>query len=61
MDIGKKYGLCEFCGETMSIHINVNKPLEHKFQPIRVANETLATKYRILRWPRRNWYHQFPR
>jgi hypothetical protein len=31
MDGGKSYGKCQICGGTMSVHINVDKPLDHKF------------------------------
>jgi len=31
MDSGKHYGLCTICGGTMSVHINVSKPVDHKF------------------------------
>ncbi len=31
MDNGSNYGYCTVCGGTMSVHINVSKPLDHKF------------------------------
>ena len=33
MDSGKLYGLCTICGKTMSVHINVSRPLDHKIGP----------------------------
>ena len=31
MDGSKSHGKCTICGGNMSIHINVSKPLDHKF------------------------------
>ena len=33
MDTGKNYGACVVCGGTISLHINVARPLNHKFTP----------------------------
>lgn len=31
MDAGKTYGRCTVCNGTMSVHINVGRPLDHAF------------------------------
>lgn len=31
MDGAVKYGKCGICGGTLSLHINVSKPLDHKW------------------------------
>ena len=33
MDAGKNYGACAVCGGTISLHINVARPMNHKFTP----------------------------
>lgn len=37
MDGGKRYGLCATCNGTMSVHINVSRPADHKFTKRQVA------------------------
>ena len=32
MDGGRNYGKCRVCNGTMSVHINVSKPLDHSFE-----------------------------
>jgi len=32
MENNKSPGYCKICGGTMSVHINVGKPLNHKFK-----------------------------
>ena len=33
MDAGKNYGACAVCDGTISLHINVARPMNHKFTP----------------------------